>query len=216
MFKKGKTIAEASMVDLRKHTPNALKNIKAIKCAGMIFLPENPSAEFTEAFSDIKITAVGNIINLPENTEIKSINGSGILTGNIDTAALYTINGSCIIHSINDKQQIKIIVNGLAIYDNSADIDFVAVNGNAIYVNRSLSENVTYSHNMEINSSVIKNYKKGIVVIAGHDLMLTSDITEEMLSEKELYFVAGHDILCSHEIYGYIAANATAGHRIKV
>ncbi len=216
MFGKKKTIQNAGMVDFRKYTPDALKKIKKIICAGMIILPEQPTDAFMEAFSDIDIICSGITIHLSENAEIKNINGEGLLTGNIDNHAIYNVNGRCIIHSVKNDAHPKVIVNGVAIYEESIDIDFIAVNGRAISVNKSMADNVTYSHDIEINSSVIGNYRNGIVVIAGHDLTLTSDITEEMLAEKELYFIAGHDIHCTKDIYGYIAANSAAGHQIKV
>lgn len=216
MFEKKKTITDAGIVDFRRYTPNALKKIKKIICAGTIILPEKPSAEFMEAFSDIKIITSGLIMNLSEQIELKTINGSSVLTGNMDENVIYMVNGISIVHSVKSEAPIKMMVNGLVIYEEGTDIDFVNINGKTVSVNRSLADNVTYSHDMEINSSVIRNYKSGIVVIAGHDLMLTSDITEEMLAEKNLYFVAGHDLTCTKEVYGYIAANSTVGHKIKV
>lgn len=216
MLRKKRTIAETGVVDLRKHTPEALKKIKKIMCAGMVILPEKPSAEFMEAFSDIQLTATGLVFNLADNAEFKSINGSGFLTGNIDENTIYQVNGSCIIHSVKSEAPIKMIVNGMVIYEEGTDIDFLHINGRTVSVNRSLADCVSYNRDMEINGSVIRNYKKGTVVVAGHDLMLTSDITEEMLSEKDLYFIAGHDIKCTKDIYGYSAANSTAGHEIKV
>lgn len=216
MFERKKIIEDTGSVDFRRYTPDALKKIKKIVCAGTIILPEKPSAEFMEAFSDIKIEDSGLIINLAEHIELKVVNGSCILTGKIDENAVYLVNGRCIVYSVESAAPIKMMVNGMVIYEKGTDIDFLNLNGSAISVNRNLADNVTYSHDMEINSSVIRNYKKDTVVIAGHDITLTSDITEELLAEKNLYFVAGHDIACTKDIYGYIAANATAGHKIKV
>lgn len=216
MFEKKKSITETGVVDLRRYTPDALKKIKQIMCAGTILLPEKPSAAFMEAFSDIKITATGLIMNLAEHIELKTINGSTALTGKTDENAVYLINGMCMVYSVESAVPIKMMVNGIVIYEKGTDIDFKNINGKAISINRSLEENATYNHDIKINSSVIRNYKKDTVVSAGHNIMLTSDVTEELLAERNIYFIAGHDITCTKDIYGYIAANAAVGHKITV
>ena len=71
IFKKKQAIHAQAVVDLRDYTPQALSNIKVIEAVALLILPENPSNEFIEAFSKIKLDAVGFKLNLPSDKKIE-------------------------------------------------------------------------------------------------------------------------------------------------
>ena len=75
IFKKKQSIEAQAVVDLREYTPQALNNIKSIEAFALLILPENPSSEFIEAFSKIKLDAVGFTLNLANDKKIAMFNG---------------------------------------------------------------------------------------------------------------------------------------------
>ena len=211
MFKK--RIMNVATLDFTNYSPEALRKIKKIVNCATIFLPKNPSEEFMEAFSEIKLVNIANTIYIPNDKTICKVNGFEVLK-NINPKNLYIVNGMAFVVSALSDEPVQMIVNGEVFYKENINIDFVSLNGKATPMDFDYEKAKIYQNKIEINADFIKNSEAGTVVICMNKIKISEDVTEEMLIEKKIQFFCQNKIFCKENVYGYIAANSQIGHKI--
>ena len=151
-------------LDFTNYSPEALKKIGRIINCATIYLPENPSNEFMEAFSEIKLTNVANTIYLPNDKTVCNVNGMEILT-NVNSKNLYIINVLAFVVSAISDGPIQMLVNGRVFYKEDVNIDFISVNGEATPMNFDYEKAKIYQNKIEINADFISHYLRVCMVV---------------------------------------------------
>jgi len=199
-------IINQATIDLRSFTPEALKKIKSITNVHLIMLPENPTPEFTEAYTSIKKTNVMTEINVSGNASV--FNGMTTLTKN-DLAAnsLVVCNGLTVLRDIPAEMNIKVIINGSLVKSSDAFIEALKING-TIYKIDNDSNIIRPAAEINLDRNFMNNIKVKTVILSCGKAIISNDITEEMLSKKQLKFIAANKIIARKELHGYIQANS--------
>ena len=211
MFKK--KIINIASVDLTKYSPAALRKIGKISNCATVFLPENPSNEFIEAYSEIKLFNVANVIRVPQNKQICITNGVQVLA-NVSADNVYVVNGTAVVLSAVSDEPVSFIVNGSVIYREGLNINFLCVNGAAEMFKCNPDKLKVFTNKIEINADFIRNCETGANILCDNKMKIAQDVSEEMLKEKELYFICMNKVYCKKEVYGYIAANSQMMNKI--
>lgn len=211
MFKK--KIVNVATLDFTNYSPKALRKIRKIMNCATLFLPENPSNEFMEAFSEIKLVNIANTIYLPNDKTICKVNGEAELK-DVNPKNLYIVNGEAFVLSSVSEEPVQFIVNGEVFYNEDINIDFISVNGEAIPMNFDYEKAKIYHNKIEINADFIKNSEEGTYVVCMNKIKISEDVTEEMLKEKDFHFICCNIIYCKKNVYGYVAANSKIGNKI--
>lgn len=217
IFKKKQAIHAQAVVDLRDYTSQALNNIKVIEAVSLLILPENPSSEFIEAFSKIKLDAVGFKLNLPSDKKIAMFNGVTSLSSiklADDTVGVF--NGIVIIGQMLENENAQYIVNGIALKKIGLQNNGQCLMENGIFFEMDFDENKVklFTNKIEIDSSFIRNVEEGTLIASGDTITLLEDITEEIIIEKNIQFFAGNMIKCDKSIKGCVQARSCVGNKI--
>lgn len=199
-------IRNQASVDLRSFTPEALKKIQSITNVHLIMLPENPTPEFTEAYTSIKKTNVMTEINVSGNASV--FNGMTILTKN-DLAAnnLVVCNGFTVLRDIPAEMNIRVIINGSLVKSPDAFIEALKING-TIYKIDNDANIIRPVAEINLDRNFINNIKEKTVILSCGKASICDDVTEEMLSEKQVKFIAAGKIIARKELHGYIHVNS--------
>ncbi|MDE6751429.1 MAG: hypothetical protein K2J59_01470, partial [Eubacterium sp.] len=56
--------------------------------------------------------------------------------------------------------------------------------------------------------------EQGTYIICMNKIKISEDVTDEMLSEKDIHFICSSKIYCKQNVYGYIAANSQGTDKI--
>lgn len=213
---KKKHIINSAILDLRKYTPQALENVKMINAACVIF-SNNPSEELMTAYGNIRTKNIAKTLNLDEDKKIVSFNGTTLLNQtNYTENAIHMTNGICVIQKIESDNPIEVFSNGLTIYDPNVRMNFIVQNGLSIKIPFGINDAKIFSADALIDSQFIENISDNTVVVAGANMVISREITLDLLKSKHIYFVAGAKIKCDSSILGYIQTIATAGKKIEV
>ncbi|MBQ7117832.1 MAG: hypothetical protein IJN88_06440 [Clostridia bacterium] len=209
--KEGKNMARImnqASVDLRSFTPEALKKIKSITNVHLIMLPENPTPEFTEAYTSIQKTNVMTEINISGNASV--FNGMTILTkDDLAKDSLVVCNGFTVLRDIPAEMNIRVIINGSLIKSPDVFVEAVKINGTVykIYNDANIIRSVA---EINFDRNFINNLKEKTVIVACGKIYISDEVTEEMLSEKQVKFISVGKIFARRELHGYIQANSDA------
>ena len=210
MFKK--TIKRCAEFDLRNYSPEALRRIKKISMCAILIIPSDAQQEWYDAFSDINVTMCAEIIRLGRNETVKNINGIGIIDDASDSEnSHFFVNGIAIIETKEKCPSVS--VNGICIKRESTVFNQKNINGKTFVMGDDTPYKI-YSNKVSIDYGTVNNCNEGTLVIAGGDITIENDVTEEMLLKKKLGFVTGKDIICAGSVYGYVNANSQFGNRI--
>lgn len=211
MFKK--KIMNVAKLDLTSYSSEALRKIGRIINCAMIYLPENPNDEFMQAFSEIKLVNVANIIRIPSDKTICELNGFEVLA-NANPDNLYIVNGLAILASSLSDKPVQFIVNGCFFYNESVNVDLVSINGKAEQIKFDYEKTKIYQNEIEITADFIKNSPVGTTVICISKIRIAEDVTEQMLADKDFHLICNYQIYCKKDVYGYIAANSKVNYKI--
>lgn len=219
IFKKKQSIHAQSVVDLRDYTPQALNNIKVIEAVALLILPENPSNEFIEAFSKIKLDAVGFKLNLPRDKKVAMFNGVTSLSSvKLSDNTVGVFNGIVIIGQMLENENAQYIVNGIVLKKIGLQNNGQCLMENGLIFEMDFDENKVklFSNKIEIDASFIRNVQDGTLIAAGDTIVFNNDITEEIIVEKNVQFFAGNKIKCNKDIKGCVQARSCVGNKIVV
>ncbi len=213
-LKSNKTINAVSMLDLRNYTPESLKKIKKINAAGIIILPENPSPEFMESFSNITIKASGSIISLPMDRKL--VNYGGIqeiknLKTEKNTCAY--LHGIIVLSSTENKPDC--MFGGIVIKNKDADVNLIGGASGLVFETEFDANKVKiFTNTVVIDTDFIRNIEKDTFIVCGNCLEIAKDVDEEQIVEKNLKFFAGNTVECNKKILGCVRARAMVGNEI--
>lgn len=214
-FKKKQSIHAQSVVDLRDYTPQALNNIKVIEAVALLILPENPSDEFIEAFSKIKLDAVGFKLNLASDKKIAMFNGVTSLS-NVKLAdnTVGVFNGIIVVGKMIENAQY--IANGIVLKKIGLQNNGQCLMENGLIFEMDFDENKVklFSNKIDVDASFIRNVQDGTLIAAGDTIIFNNDVTEEIIVEKNIQFFAGNKIKCSKTIKGCVQARSCVGNKI--
>lgn len=216
LFSKSKNIINQAVLDLRRYTSEALKNVKAINASSVIF-PENPSEELMNAFGNVKYKNINTMLYLSDSKKLVTFNGATVF-GYENTAqnSIYMFNGMGIVKCIESEEPIEVISNGLMVCSQNTKINFISQNGLVIYTPFEITNVRLFGHDAKIDSQFIESMPDNSVIAAGNNMVIYNDVTLDLLKSKQIYFAAGHKIKCDYNILGYVQTIATAGNRIEV
>ncbi|MDE5985435.1 MAG: hypothetical protein K2H13_09300 [Eubacterium sp.] len=216
LFGKSKNIINQAVLDLRRYTSDALKNVKTINASSVI-MPENPSEELMNAFGNVKYKNINNMLYLSDSKRLITFNGATVLGyENVALNSIYMFNGMSIVKYIKSDESIEVISNGLIVCSQNTKINFISQNGLAVYTPFEITNVRLFGHDTKIDSQFIESMPDGSVIAAGHNLIIYNDVTLELLKSKQIYFAAGQKIKCDYNILGYVQTIATAGNKIEV
>ena len=219
IFKKKQSIHAQSVVDLRDYTPQALNNIKVIEAVALLILPENPSSEFIEAFSKIKLDAVGFKLNLSNDKKIAMFNGVTSLSSvKLADNTVGVFNGIIIVGKMLENENSQYIVNGIVLKKIGLQNSSQCLMENGLIFEMDFDENKVklFSNKIEIDASFIRNLQDGMLIAAGDTITFNNDVTEDTIIEKNIQFFAGNKIKCSKTIKGCVQARSCVGNKIVV
>lgn len=210
---KAKTVINTGRADLRKYTPEALRKIKIIN-AGVIILPKEATPEFMEAYSRIvKNTGSEKFLSNDENiVTISGISEFNCQNTNIDT--LYEISGITVLTNCKTEAPVRVILSGICAYESDNNFQFEELSGISHAVDFKIEHVITFSKDAEINGEFFGELKENTVILCGKNLTFKSDVDKNMLKNRNIYFLAGKDIICPKSIIGIIQTMATAGKEI--
>lgn len=217
LFNKKQIIEAQSVVDLRDYTPQALNNIKSINAVALLILPENPVNEFIEAFSKIKLDAVGFTLNLPNDKKVAMFNGVTSLSSvKLADNTVGVFNGIVIIGQMIENENSQYIVNGIVLKKLGLQNNGQCLMENGLIFEMDFDENKVklFSNKIDIDASFIRNVQDGTLVAAGDTITFNNDVTEEIIVEKNLQFFAGNKIKCNKNVKGCIQARSCVGNKI--
>lgn len=217
IFKKKQSIHAQSVVDLRDYTPQALSNIKVIEAVALLILPENPSNEFIEAFSKIKLDAVGFKLNLPSDKKIAMFNGVTSLSNvKLSDNTVGVFNGIVIVGHMIESENAQYIANGIVLKKIGLQNNGQCLMENGLIFEMDFDENKVklFSNKIDIDASFIRNVQDGTLIAAGDTITFNNDVTEDIIVEKNLQFFAGNIIKCSKTIKGCVQARSCVGNKI--
>lgn len=217
IFKRKQSIHAQTVVDLREYTPQALSNINVIEAVALLILPENPSKEFIDAFSKIKLDAVGFRLNLPKDKKIAMFNGVTSLSSiKLADNTVGVFNGIVIVGKMIENENTQYIVNGIVLKKLGLQNNSQCLMENGLIFEMDFDENKVklFSNKIDIDASFIRNVQDGTLIAAGDTITFNNDITEEMIVEKNLQFFAGNKIKCNKAIKGCIQARSCVGNKI--
>ena len=219
IFKKKQSIHAQSVVDLRDYTPQALNNIKSIEAVALLILPENPSDEFIEAFSKIKLDAVGFKLNIANDKKIAMFNGVTSLSSvKLSDNTVGVFNGIIVVGKMIENENAQYIVNGIVLKKLGIQNNGQCLMENGLIFEMDFDENKVklFSNKIDVDASFIRNVQDGTLIAAGDTITFNNDVTEEIILEKHLQFFAGNKIKCSKTIKGCVQARSCVGNKIVI
>lgn len=219
IFKRKQVISARSVLDLRDYTPEALNGIKSINAVATLILPENPTPEFIDAFSKIHLDAVGSQFNVAKGRKIVKINGIKFSSDiSLPDNCFAIMNGIIILCSAIKGENIEYALNGIVLKKKGIQNEGKCVSENGIVYELDFDEDKIkfFSNEIDVDASFIENLETGTLVAAGNSIVISEDVTEEILMNKNIKFFAGNTIKCNKEILGYVKAYSVAGNKIKI
>lgn len=215
MFKK--VIKAVPVLDLRNYTPKALSKIKSISAVALLMLPENPSEEFMDKFSKIKLNAIASTVNVPSDKTVSTFNGVTIVSGeNVPDNSICICNGVTVIHSVDSNKNVEFILNGLVIKQSSASVKYLACNGRTADWDFDGSKVLVFNNTIEIGLHFLNNCEEGTVVVAGNKVTISPEVEEDELVKRNIRFAAGNKIVCGKKVYGYVVNKSVVGNKVEV
>ena len=201
-------IINQPMVDLRGFTPEALKKIKSIINVATVLLPEDMPDGFSEAYMQIKKTNIAGEVRVPDSAQF--FNGDVTLTRkDVTDNSVIMCNGIAFVRDIPEEMNVRMIVNGTLIKAESAFITVTSINGTKVEVSDAVKP-IKGKANLTFDKSFADNIEEKTVLVACGKIYISDDVTEEMLSSKQVRFIAIGKIIARKELHGYINANSDA------
>ncbi|MBQ3137620.1 MAG: hypothetical protein IJB74_09095 [Clostridia bacterium] len=209
--KEGKNMARIMnqpTVDLRGFTPEALRKIKSITNVATVILPEDMPDGFSEAYMQIKKMNIAGEIRVPDSAQF--FNGDVTLTRNdVTNDSVIMCNGMAFVSDIPEDMNVRMIINGTLIKSESAFITVTSINGTKVEVSDDVKP-VKGKAQLTFDKNFADNIEKKTILVACGKIYISDDVTEEMLSEKQVKFVSVGKIIARRELHGYIQANSDA------
>ncbi|MBE6773422.1 MAG: hypothetical protein E7544_04265 [Ruminococcaceae bacterium] len=199
-------IRNQANLDLRQFTPEALKKIKSISRVANVILPENMSPEFAEVYAGIKKSMIANEMVIPSGACIH--NGSSIITkSDVTENSLIICNGLTVIKDIPESMKIRLIVNGCLIKSKDAFVEILEHNGSMLEID-TVVKIINNKSEIKVDKNFLDNIGEKTALVSCARVIIDNSVTDVMLKNKKLQFIACALICANEELHGYIHANS--------
>ncbi len=216
MFKffKKKVIEAQALLDLRYYPPEALKGIKEISAVGTVIIPENPSAEYMKAYSEIHKDAVGLELYLPLEKKIVVYDGAQqIYKLKLPEDTIAFFNGMFLICGAENNPDC--FMNGITVVNRKAEMNVLS-SGLFFEVDFDEDRVKYFSGSTNVDADFIRNLEENTFIFCGNCLKIEADVTEKDIIEKNLKFFAGNSIACSKSVAGCVRSRASVGNKTVI
>lgn len=207
------SVMNVATVDFRSYTPQALEGIKLLNAA-TVFLPKNPTPEFTESYARIRKN-VATELYIDGDVQISTVNGVSVID---ETASennnIYFINGVALIKKQVSDNPISIMTNGVTIWEKGTKINSLSNNGIVAEIEFKAEHIKFFPARCEFDKEFIEMLKENTVVLCGGRVIFEKDVTSKSLLEKNIYFAVGGRISCDKSIKSAVQMVCTAGGKI--
>lgn len=204
-----KNMLNIPVLDLRSYSADGLKNVRTLNSA-VVILPKEPDEEIMGAYGSIPRKNVATEIFAENDAQIHMINGvSEVDCAQCNDHDIYMINGMAAIRNAEERTA-NIIINGLAVYENNTNINFLNRHGKTIAVDFQIERVKILADKASVDKAFIENIEDGTVVLCGDMLILEVDITPEILKSRKLFFAAGNTLKCAKRSLSVIQIMSSA------
>ncbi len=199
-------IKNQAFVDLRNFTPKALRKIKLLMNVTLVMLPENPTAEFSEAYAEIK--KINVISETPVPGDARIFNGMTTLTKeSLVKDSIAVCNGVTVVRDIPKEMSVRLIVNGSLIKSPTAFVEPIKINGTTHEIDDD-AKLIKSVAELYIDKNFINNLTKKTAIIGCGKIYINDEITDEMLQSKGIVLYNVGQVIARKELHGYIQANS--------
>lgn len=122
---------------------------------------------------------------------------------------IYMINGLAAFRNAKERTA-NIIINGLAVYEKNANLNFLNRHGKTITVDFEIERVKILADKASVDKAFIENIEDGTVVLCSDMLTLEVDITPEILKSRKLFFASGNTLKCSKRSLSVIQIMSSA------
>lgn len=204
-----KNMLNIPILDLRSYSADGLKNVRKLNSA-VVILPKEPDEEIMEAYGGIACKNVATEIFAENDAQVHMINGvSEVDCAQCNDHDIYMINGLAAFRNAKERTA-NIIINGLAVYEKNANLNFLNRHGKTIAVDFEIERVKILADKASVDKAFIENIEDGTVVLCSDMLTLEVDITPEILKSRKLFFAAGNTLKCSKRSLGVIQIMSSA------
>lgn len=191
-----KNMLNIPILDLRSYSADGLKNVKILNAAVAV-LPKEPNAEIMNAYGSIPRKNVATEIFAENDAEVHTLNGvSEVDCAQCSERDIYIVNGMAAVKYSADRT-LNLIINGIIVHENGANINFINRNGKACAVDFEIKSVKILTDKASVDNEFIENIADGTVVLCGKALTLEVDITPDILKGRKLFFVSGNTLKCA-------------------
>lgn len=191
-----KNMLNIPILDLRSYSADGLRNVKTLNAAVAV-LPKEPNAEIMNAYGSIPRKNVATEIFAENDAEVHTLNGvSEVDCAQCSERDIYIVNGMAAVKNSADRT-LNLIINGITVYENGANINFINRNGKACAVDFEIKSVKILTDKASVDKEFIENIADGTVVLCGKALTLEVDITPDILKGRKLFFVSGNTLKCA-------------------
>lgn len=191
-----KNMLNIPILDLRSYSADGLRNVKILNAAVAV-LPKEPNAEIMNAYGSIPRKNVATEIFAENDAEVHVLNGiSEVDCAQCSERDIYIVNGMAAVKNSADRI-LNLIINGITVYENGANINFINRNGKACAVDFEIKSVKILTDKASVDKEFIENIADGTVVLCGKALTLEVDITPDILKGRKLFFVSGNTLKCA-------------------
>lgn len=204
-----KNVLNIAILDLRSYSADGLKNVRKLNSA-VVILPKEPDEEIMEAYGGIACKNVATEIFAENGAQVHMINGvSEVDCAQCSDHDIYMINGLAAFRNAKERTA-NIIINGLAVYEKNANLNFLNRHGKTIAVDFEIERVKILADKASVDKAFIENIEDGTVVLCSDMLTLEVDITPEILKSRKLFFAAGNTLKCSKHSLSVIQIMSSA------
>lgn len=191
-----KNMLNIPILDLRSYSADGLRNVKILNAAVAV-LPKEPNVEIMSAYGSIPRKNVATEIFAENDAEVHTLNGvSEVDCAQCSERDIYIVNGMAAVKNSADRI-LNLIINGITVYENGANINFINRNGKACAVDFEIKSVKILTDKASVDKEFIENIADGTVVLCGKALTLEVDITHDILKGRNLFFVSGNTLKCA-------------------
>ena len=213
-------IRNMPICDLRSvGTMEAAERIGKITNVAILILPKDAPPEVKASLMAIPKENVAMTLELPVNGEVQISNGEKELNDGCfapDGSTTWIINGFAVIRTISPETRVMVFVNGvLCIHRSFRDnchLQFPVVNGQVAYLD---FEDWKSGMSMEIDAEYL-SYLEPKTVFMAMKCTIASDVTVDMLKEKQIQWLGVMELTCYQNVAAYVRVHSSCVMEINV
>ncbi len=197
----------------------AARQISEITDVALLLLPKDADPAVAAALAAIPKSDIGSTLYLGVDEDVQTINGMVELndkTVRPDSIATYIVNGIAIVSNPPATAQIKLHLNGVLVFQESARsaavVSIQALNGIQKIID--FDECKPYQNHLRLDAETLSYFSPNTLIVVGNQLEIAEDVTVQMLRDKRLTILVGNELCCSDALLPYLNATATVGNQI--